>query len=268
MPPPILQVLGSLVIGEMSFEQLRPILDYSEDLRTRILALANSAAYSPANPIKDVRHAGVIVGQRRALGLSLAHSLGNTFQNGVSVHGHTQSGLMTHSLATATTSWVIADMLGLSNEEGGTLYVAGIFHDVGKAVLAQYLRLFSCELDFSATPLEAPGLATLEQERLGMDHTEVSVMIGRHWGLSDAVLHLIENHHRPSGDLLSSILHIADYLTSGIVGAGFEQDSPVEAPIDTRSLELVIQNPEQFIAAEQFAFRECALATSTMELLL
>ena len=42
----------------------------------------------------------------------------------------------------------------------------------------------------------------------------------------------------------------------------------MEAPIDTRSLELVIQNPEQFIAAEQFAFRECALATSTMELLL
>lgn len=252
----------------MSFEQLRPVLDSSDDLRSRVLALSNSAKFSPANPIHDVRHAGVILGQRRVLGLTLAHSLSKTFQNGMSVHGHTQSGLMTHSLATATTAWVIADMLGLSNEEGGTLYVAGIFHDVGKAVLAQYLRLFNCALDFQATPVVAPGLANLEHDRLGMDHAEISTMLGRHWGLSDAVLDLIEHHHEPRGDLLQSILHLSDYLTSSVVGAGFRQDCPTETPIDARSLELVIQNPDQFIAAEQLAFRECALAVSTMELLL
>lgn len=268
LPPPVLHVLASLVVGEMSFEQLRPVLDSSEALKARVLALVNSASYSPAYPIHDVRHASVILGQRRVLGLTLAHSLGNTFQNGASVHGHDKSGLMTHSLATATTAWVLGDMLGLSNEEGGTLYVAGIFHDAGKAVIAQYLRIFNCPIDFSATPVEAPGLASLEQECLGMDHAEVSVMLGRHWGLSEEVLGLIENHHQPGLDLLPSILHIADYLTSGVVGAGFSQDNPAEAPPDTRSLEAVIQNPDHFVAAEQFAFRECALAKSTMELLL
>ena len=265
LPPPVLRVLAAMIDGDSSMSHLRPALDDAEDLRTRVLAIANSPLYSPASPIEDVSHAAVIIGQRTLMGLTLAYGLRNQFQVGGSVHDHDHNGLLTHSLATATTAWHFANEREMSEQDAGAIYVAGLFHDVGKVLVARFVRVFKQRVAFSETPCLAPGLAGLEHEMLGIDHAEVSALLARRWQLGDRVADLIAQHHQPNGDPLADVLHVADYFTAAISRVGFLEEAELETPPTPRSLESVMRCDDDFVRAGEIALREGAFAAMTVE---
>lgn len=264
LPPPILKVLAALGRGDLGYDQLRPVLDASDGLRRRLLAIANSPFYSPVTPIEDVSHAAVSIGQRQLIGMTLAQGVHRALRTGAACHGHDHNGLLTHCLATGATAWAIADECEVPPDVGGMLYVAGMFHDLGKALIG---RRFG-DLDLWSTPADAPGLAALEQERLGIDHVEASVRLAEHWGLHPRVVEVIADHHAPGGqDRAGAILHLADHLV-GAHGVGFVDDLPPETPPDPESICVFADDPELIIRAKQHALKESARAVTTLELLL
>lgn len=260
LAPPILQVLASLAVGESNMEHLRAALDATAELKRRVLAIANSPSYCPVTPIEDAALAAVVLGQRQLMGMTLAFGIHAALGDGASCHGHDDQGMLVHGLATAATGWAVAEQCGLPSEICGRIYVAGLFHDLGKAILAQRWPT----LDLSATPDHPPGLAELEDEQLGVDHVRASVLLAEHWGVDPEVVELIADHHSPgTTNPARQILHFADHMAA-VTGLGFAPDVPLEVPLDADALAVFQEFPEFLIAGEESALQEGARATMTL----
>lgn len=266
-PPPVLTVLHSLSEGHFAFNDLAPVLADSASLRQKILRLANSAYFSPAEPITDLGHAAVVIGQRIVVGLAMSESLSSHFKGGTpgASYGYESDGLLQHSIAVATTGWALAEEFGCGPEVCGRVYAAGLFHDIGKVIIDQALQVIRRPLNIASSPDTAPGIRGLELKELGVAHEQISRRLVKKWGLPEPIPELIGSHHAvdlPSQE--AAFLHFADYTVSGF-GLGRRQDLNTETPLDERALAFFEDSPEFLSVSEELALRESARALAIIE---
>jgi putative nucleotidyltransferase with HDIG domain len=129
----------------------------------------------------------------------------------------------------------------------GIAYTAGLLHDIGKVVLDQYMApVFP--LFYRRTHLDGVALTKVEQEALGLDHSEAGRRLAERWSLPENLIDAISHHHEPeqgSGESeLTHLVYLADLITSRFL-AGQELER-----MDTNGLALRLRKagitPEQF----------------------
>ncbi len=107
----------------------------------------------------------------------------------------------------------------LKSEHPGLAHFAGLFHDIGEALMAVSMPKVYDDIQAVAriTNREISGI---ESELLGCDHARLSAMVLRGWNLPEAMCDSVEFHHRPesapeSARQLALLLFEADrYFTS------------------------------------------------------
>lgn len=160
-------------------------------MTVRILRVLNSAYYSLPNKITSVNHAVVFLGLNtiKNIALSIA-SVGILPKQNAA--GFDVNQYLLHSLTTAGIAKHLSSRIGGSDPMD--CYVAGLLHDFGKVVFAQFMpEQFKVALDKSLqdnVPLFSAEMATI-----GTDHTVVGSMLAEKWQFPQPLIDSIRNHH-------------------------------------------------------------------------
>ena len=173
-------------------KELVEVIDKDPVVTVKILKVVNSAYYSLPKQITSIAHAVVYLGFNtiKNLALSIA-AIGMLPKDSPS--GFDGQQYLLHSLATAGLAKQLAHRV--DDADPMDCFIAGLLHDFGKVVLAQFMplefraALHACQSDGIALPLAL-------QQHLGADHFVVGAMLLEKWRFAPALIETI-GHQNP-----------------------------------------------------------------------
>lgn len=172
-------------------KQLVQVIEKDPVMTVKILKVLNSAYYNLPNKITSVNHSVVFLGfntiKNLALGIASVGILPKHNAAGFDIQQY-----LMHSLTTAGIAKSLAGKL--PGVDPMDCYIAGLLHDFGKVVFAQFMPD-----DFNQALQESNSenipLYVAEDRIIGVDHTVVGSMLAEKWQFHKTLVDCIRNHH-------------------------------------------------------------------------
>ena len=194
LPGVVLELHTALDDELVSQTEISGIINRDPPLATRLLRLANSAAFNCGTPVGDVSSAIQLLGVRQVRLLCVALSVVKVFSNGQGVLEHRS--FWRHSAAVARAVRELARRLGYTGTPLAHLYIGGLLHDVGLLLLDQYFpQKLRHSLDMAQDGDEP--LWRIESFVLGTDHGELGGLLLGRWMLPESIVSMVADHHHP-----------------------------------------------------------------------
>jgi HD-like signal output (HDOD) protein len=190
--PTIMQTITDIVNDpDSSAADLANVIGSDVGLSSKILKLANSAAFGFSREISDVQHAIALLGFRQTQALALSVPV---FENLIKLASFDFRSFWGHSLRCARLSRLLST--ALPERSIDSAFVAGLLHDIGQVVFAMSVSGKQAEAARLQTsrhmsPIEA------EEAVLGTTHAEIGYHLGEHWLLPPALTTAVRYHHSP-----------------------------------------------------------------------
>jgi putative nucleotidyltransferase with HDIG domain len=230
--PVVAERVMTLVVDQRArLEDVSRILETDPALAARTLSLANSALFLVGRPCDSVNQAILRVGTKALYEMMAAVAMLEMFEDvrGIGI------GFRDHCVGVAAVGRALVRSYGWAG--AGHVFLAGLFHDVGKLLSMQ-----TQELPYDALPAEYMTFDTVhlhERRILGYDHAVLGGHVLKQWKLPEPVARAVAWHHQPGrayavgGDegLLVAVVRVADRIDHAIV-AGTARD---EAFLDSLS---------------------------------
>ena len=201
-------------------KDLVEVIDKDPVLTVKILKVVNSAYYSLPRQITSVGHSVVYLGfntiKNLALSIAAIGMLPKTNEAGFDGQQY-----LLHSLATAA----IAKQLALKVDDADPMdcFIAGLLHDFGKVVLAQFMaKEFRLALDVSKQ--QGTSLHLALREVIEVDHAVVGAMLVEKWRFAPKLVETIRHQHGPElidSDMIACVFganQISKHLKYGFAG--------------------------------------------------
>ncbi len=241
--------LASLVANPNSdMNAIVEAISLDSALTVKLLRIANSAASGARSEIATVNAAVMRIGTGSVLSIAVAAGIRGRMMEGLEGYGLEEGQLWQHSVATA----LAAESLGgiCQAQVPPESFTAALLHDVGKLVLARYLRPEVVALLHRARAESGASLSEAEQELLDVDHAELGGVVARHWKLPRAIVAGIEHHHRPEAgsaagealEIVPWVVHLADLVANGL-GFGASSPPPADAEFEEPLAALGLDRP-------------------------
>jgi len=175
----------------------------------KLLKLVNSAFFSLSHEITSIRHALIYLGlntvKNLALSIATVQSIPHKNLDNFNTHQ-----FLLHALTTASIAQRIAQRID-ENLDPGDAFIAGLLHDFGKMVFAQFASQdFKKAIDLSIQKQQALHMS--EQEILGINHAEMGGLLAEKWELPQPLIECIRHHH----DDVQTPLHCAVFVANQI----------------------------------------------------
>jgi len=178
-------------------------------LAGRLIQTANSAYYSPRQPIGTIFHAVSYIGTETARRVLLAAAIRGNFS---SPQAHQ---LWNHSLDVAQTAELLA-MHSSVKIDPSQAFLAGLIHDIGRLAFSIMPVAFQDRFQ----RLIDGGCPSVEVEIClsGRCHGEVGAETLTQWKFPEEISEAVRWHHRPerSAIPLSSLLYLAEFVTESL----------------------------------------------------
>lgn len=197
-------------------------------LTARILKVVNSVAMGLMHKINSVEHAISFLGERMVISIAVAECASDFFSKPLDGYEGESGQLWNHNLFTAIASRAVA-RLAKGELPPDMAFTAGLLHDIGKAIISEFLRGTSHNMVTDIAQGKTSDYLTAEQNRLGLDHSEVGFKLAQHWKLPEVLQQVILHHHHPeradaSSKVLTYAVHLGDILAM-MGGHGTGSDS-------------------------------------------
>jgi len=216
---------------------LSKIIGKDQGLSTKILSIANSPLYGLTRKVSTIDFAILIIGYQDIKNIVVALTMVDSFRNKSDKYLD-QNSFWMHSMLSGTASKRVAEDLGF--RIGSEAFVAGLLHDLGLPVMHKF---FKSEFEDIVNDFKENEVPILEAEikYLGMDHQEIGNFLATKWSLPEHLSSSILYHHKPSNapeeDVLTSIVHLVDYMTQKLEVGGYYLDQGYE--LDETVLEVL-----------------------------
>jgi len=184
------RVLDQVADKDFEVGRLQEIIEQDPALATKVLRLANSAAFRPREPSVSIKQAIMVLGSRTLSEVATSLSMMSMFTDmggiGRAVRDHcAATGALVRTLAMHRTN------------TGPSSYIVGLLHDFGKLLLIQaqpatYLKILGNQI------ADPDTIHLREREVLGFDHAVLGGHILSKWGLPDPVPKIVAWHHQPA----------------------------------------------------------------------
>jgi len=204
-------------------KDLITVIEKDPVMTIKILKVLNSVYYSLPSKITSVNRAVVYIGINTVKNLALSFAavgmLPSKNQAGFDIERYLQ-----HSLVTAGIARQLAHKHGQGQVDPMDCYVAGLLHDFGKVVFAQFMAAeFQEVLEKSS---DRP-LHDVENEIIGVNHAVVGAMLIQRWNFPDALVDCVRSHHeKPVADsAIAECLYLADTIAKKVIDARTDVDS-------------------------------------------
>lgn len=173
------------------------VIKYDAALTARTLKLVNSAAFSLQNKITDIERAISYAGENFLISLVMTESADMVSHCDLAGYEGKKGGLWDHNLLTALAAKRIAE---LSKEplNSNIAFTCGLLHDIGKAIVSDFLKGSSAGLLDSLEKGDLHDYASAEEKLLGIDHTQAGYALATHWNLPEPLPAAIRYHHEPA----------------------------------------------------------------------
>ena len=206
-------------------KDLVEVIDKDPVLTVKILKVVNSAYYSLPKQITSVGHSVVYLGfntiKNLALSIAAIGMLPKTNEAGFDGQQY-----LLHSLATAAIAKQVA--LKAGDADPMDCFIAGLLHDFGKVVLAQFMPgEFRQALE--ASQQQGTSLHLALRETLGVDHAVVGAMLVEKWRFAPNLVETIRHQYGPEladSDMIACVF--AANQISKKLGFGFAGNLLVE----------------------------------------
>lgn len=252
MPQILLKLIELCQSDKTGMAELARLIGNDVGMSTKLLTVANSAAYHRGSTTVDLMQALTALGANTIKTLVISESVFQTFNAFPHCGGADLRTFWQHALKTAVMARAIASRIGYAALEEA--YLAGLLHDVGRlALLAAAPNEYSA--NFRAQ--DDAHLCTVEQQTLQISHTEAGAWLAERWKFSPGIADSILYHHEPADRLthaaaLTRIVHLADWLSHQDNDAPLADDAGALCALSGNSLNEIRLGAEQqvILAAE------------------
>jgi HD-like signal output (HDOD) protein len=242
--PTLNRLLATLANDDISFAQIAALIEKDTVLAGNVLRTVNSPLYCFSGTINSVSHAISIMGLAKLRNTALGFSVSRVWKAVRTPPGWSMGRFNLHSLATAIMADSIAQHVAVEYAEGA--FVSGLFHDLGKLLIAtalpeqyqQIARLTESLAEHDAE-YDTATVVRIETNLLGLNHAELSASALNLWNLPVPVQMAALYHHDPDlaprelyGDCqfhLGHIVHAANRTVNDL-GIGIHSSQPVTEP--------------------------------------
>jgi len=191
-------------------KDLVQVIEHDPVITMKLLKLVNSAFFSLARSIASVRHALVYLGLNTVKNLALSIATVDSLPRKKMDCFNPRDFLM-HSLTTASIAQHIAKKFDVE-ADATDVFVAGLLHDFGKAVLAQFeTDLFAQSIQEAENNQEPLHIAELRI--IGADHAQVGGMLADKWELPKELADCIRGHHQGISSPLGDCVFVANQVS-------------------------------------------------------
>ena len=214
---------------ETTLTDIAKLVSQDMALSSKILRVANSSFYSFPQQISSINQAVSILGINAVRSLVLSFSFLSMRENNRSPLFNFEQ-FWEHSLIGAAAAKLIMEQKsGTDTEE---TFLCGLLKNIGRLILAstlpsQYEQVLQRLAESKNDPNQDE--CALEQELLGISHTEIGYEVAKRWGFPESLLLPIKYHHAPN-NYSGSNLHFSQnikavYLASQLTNI-FYSDTP------------------------------------------
>lgn len=207
-----------------SAKDFERVISKDQALVARLLKVANSGLYGRSRTINSIPEAVVLIGLENLKKIVFAVSTEGMTQRQLSSYNyHEDRGFWLHAMGVGNTSRVLAGAIPNAQLREEEAFVAGLLHDSGKLIIADFLDT-------------GRGVAvSLEEEvvAVGLDHAELAEYILLQWNLPATITGAVRYHHdyESAGDHKGGAAILA--LAHEICAAwGFGLKNPVDLSED------------------------------------
>jgi putative nucleotidyltransferase with HDIG domain len=174
-------------------KELVMVIEKDPVMTMKLLRILNSAYYSFPKQITSVNQSVVYLGLNTVKNMALSFAaMGSLPKHNAA--GFDVQGYLMHSLTTASLARSLCQKYSHDDTDPADCYIAGLLHDFGKVVFAQFLpEEFRLALAYSHE--NSISLHAAEQEIIGSDHTVVGGMLVEKWQFPLQLTENIRNHH-------------------------------------------------------------------------
>jgi putative nucleotidyltransferase with HDIG domain len=200
------EVVRQIANADVGPREMEAVASLDPVLAGRLIQTANSAYYSPQQPIGSVLQAVSFIGTETARRVLLAAVIRGNFS---SPQAHQ---LWNHSLDVAQTAELVA-MPSAVKIDPSQAFLAGLIHDVGRLAFAlmplAFHERFQRLTDGGCPPVE------VEMCLSGRCHGEVGAETLTQWKFPPEIIEAVRWHHRPERSELplSSLLYLAEFIS-------------------------------------------------------
>ena len=256
LPPfsPVLnRLLAMLGKEDVSVNDMASVIERDTVLAGNVLRLVNSGLYGRRATITSVACAISLLGLTRLRNVALGMSVSRIWQKLRFARGFSLVRFNHHSLAVALLADGIATRVPVEFSEGA--FVAGLFHDLGRLLMATSLseeyeaieRIIAGAEDRSAQARDH-----IEREILGITHAELSASALTKWNLPPPVIAAVTSHHHPGrardGKVpLALAVQVADEMADQLSAGVSEYEDRGGDPDLALLTSVGVQNPDTFI---------------------
>ena len=178
------------------FQKTVHIVECDAGLTARVLRVVNSASFALMEPTTSIARAVSYLGEKMVLGIALEACAGSILRRPLKGYEGKSDVLWEHNLRTAIAAREVA---AFAKEEMSMdiAFTGGILHDIGKAVLSEFLSGSAGDIVSKIDAGDAVDYTAAEREMVGMDHAAVGYAVARLWNLASPLPEIIRFHHAP-----------------------------------------------------------------------
>lgn len=192
-PRSVQQVMQLASDINSSTKDIVRVIECDPVMTVKILKAINSPFYGLPDKITSVQRAVVHIGINTIKNIALGVAAMGMLSTNNKANFNTTDFLL-HSVTTAALSKMLAERISLSSTVSGDCFVAGLLHDFGKVVFAEFMPVeFKLALEKSKE-LQLP-LHQTELEFIGINHSQTGKILAEKWDLSAPLIDAIAHHH-------------------------------------------------------------------------
>ncbi len=225
-PRIITEVNTEIKKPEANIMTVSEIISKDVAMSAKLLKVINSAFFGLREKVDSIDRALSLMGLKNFNSIILS----SAFRDSLGNQGPSAEKFWNHSMTAASAASYIAKKVGYPDEDQA--YTAGLFHDCGVSLLEKkfpdYIEVSEHALSIvNSESLQGvnKSIIGVEDERFATHHCAIGYLVAKSWKLSTAVIEAIWYHHYINVDIhkdpiakrLSSILILADYISSHIL---------------------------------------------------
>jgi putative nucleotidyltransferase with HDIG domain len=176
-----------------SAKEIVRVIESDPVMTVKILKVINSAFYGLPQKITSIQRAVVHIGLNTIKNLALSVAAMGVLKPTNQADFDTQKFLL-HSLTTASLCRMLAEKLKVKASECSDFFVAGLVHDFGKIVFAEFDPI-NFKLALEKSVKENISLHEAEMEFMGINHAQVGKILAEKWELDPVLIDAIAHHH-------------------------------------------------------------------------
>jgi putative nucleotidyltransferase with HDIG domain len=217
---------------EVSLEKVAGILERDLAMSAKVLQLVNSAFFGLTEEVTEISEAVRLLGVDIVKSLALANHVFLEWED-LADPRFSHDALYDHSLEVAALSRKLAQQQGCDQADVREIYAAGLFHDLGKLVMAANMPELLAEVGRLTADNGTPRVA-VEKRIMGATHAEIGAYLLVLWGLPDDIVNAAAYHHSPgradAGEGFNAVtaVHVANALVHEGYGAADRSGSKVD----------------------------------------